>query len=186
MGDGPEKNIRAPLPKPRVAGCAPVLAFLSVHRHVQPVLVGREGHGRKVRTVAFQGVEVIEVETQVTIASASCVYYGGAAGQSGRRIARTSAGDFWLCAAWKQAHRFLADFTRHQRGVPIGTPSLKQAADPAASSRHTIRHTHVTPGHSRPRKGDIARLSQGHYGGSRRPPGLQCLSSAHPVHSSDP
>src|SRR6266436_2074898 len=41
------KNTRAPLPKPRVAGCAPVLAFPTVHRYVQPELVGREGYGRK-------------------------------------------------------------------------------------------------------------------------------------------
>ena len=41
------KNTRAPLPKPRVAGCAPVLAFPTVQRYVQPKLVGREGYGRK-------------------------------------------------------------------------------------------------------------------------------------------
>ena len=45
------------------------LALLTKLNYIQPLLVAELGMVAKVRTVAFHGVEVIEVETQVTIAS---------------------------------------------------------------------------------------------------------------------
>jgi magnesium chelatase family protein len=59
---------------PNAAACPPeslsaTLALLTADDYIQPLLAGHRGMVAKVRTVAFHGVDVIEVEAQVTIAS---------------------------------------------------------------------------------------------------------------------